>query len=155
MSPKVKLSAIIDGMEMQSEEFNSFLNKETSEVVFVSRSALITAEDGDDFDHLADWEQQEVNTAIDILQYEDKYASLPSQYEIDEYDMMEQFCFSQEDESIQSALLNAIRGRGAFSRFKDQIITLGVSDEWFTFQEDCYKQIAIDFCEKEQIDYVE
>ncbi|WP_082631267.1 UPF0158 family protein [Gracilibacillus massiliensis] len=128
MSSKVKLNAIIDGMQMQSEEFDSFLNKETGEVVFVSSRALIAAEDGDDFDHLIDWEQEGTDITNDIIEHDDKYTTLPSEYEIDEYDMIERFCYSQEDDSIQGALLNAIHGRGAFRRFKDQIITLGVRD---------------------------
>ncbi|GAE91068.1 hypothetical protein JCM21714_3 [Gracilibacillus boraciitolerans JCM 21714] len=155
MGAKVKLNAIIDGIEMQTEEFESYLNKEKGEVVFVSSKALLAAEDGEDFDRLVDWEQEEEDIANDIVEHDDKYANLPSEDDIDEYDMIERFCYSLEDDAIQSALLNAIRGRGAFRRFKDKIITLGVRDEWFAFRDNCYKQIAIDFCEEEQIDYVE
>ncbi|WP_058307342.1 UPF0158 family protein [Gracilibacillus massiliensis] len=156
MSAKVKLRDLIDEMEMQSEEFEAFLTKETGKVVLISSGTFLAAEDEDfDRDRLADWELEEVDTAIDILENDHKYAELPSEYEINEYNMMERFCFSLEDDAIQSALLNAIQGRGAFRRFKDQIITLGVRDEWFEFRDDCYKQIAIDFCERVEIDYEE
>ena len=155
MSVKVKISDIVEGMDFQSEEPRPFLNTETGEVVFVSQSALMLAEDCEDYNHLPDWQQEEAEIAYDIIEHEEKYAELPSSFDIHEYDMMERFCYSLPDDNKRAILLNAIRGRGAFRRFKDKIITLGIREDWFAFRDDCYKQIAIDFCEQVQIDYVE
>ncbi|WP_277874644.1 hypothetical protein [Mesobacillus harenae] len=42
---QVKLEDILEGMEMQSEESHSYLNLETGEILYVSREALLIAED--------------------------------------------------------------------------------------------------------------
>ncbi len=58
--------------------------------------------------------------AYDIVESFDKYASLPTSFDIHEYDMMERFCYSLSDQKKQDILLNAIRGKGAFRRFNFQ-----------------------------------
>lgn len=47
--------------------------------------------------------------------------ALPTQFEINEYDMMETFANEYPDKNISIALSNAINGARAFSRFKNTI----------------------------------
>lgn len=155
MSIKVKLSEILEGMERQSEDVYYFLNLETGKNASVSREALFLADEGETYDHLLDWQQEEAELAYQIIGNNDQFIQPPSRYEINEYQIMENFCYEQSNSKTQSELLDAIRGRGAFSRFKSKIITLSVEDDWFDYQDKCYKQIAIDFCKRNQIDYIE
>lgn len=152
---KVKLSEIIEGMELQSEDFYYFLNLETGKNASVSREALFLADEGETYDHLLDWQQEEAELAYQIIENNDQFIQPPSRYEINEYQMMETFCYNQSNTKIQSELLNSIRGRGAFRHFKAMIIRLGIEDDWFDYRDKKYKQIAIDFCEQNQIDYIE
>jgi hypothetical protein len=57
MAARVKLSEIIDGMESQSDESSSFLNKKTGEVVLMTDYAMRTAQDDEPIEDMADWEQ--------------------------------------------------------------------------------------------------
>ena len=85
----------------------------------------------------------------------DDYIELPSQYEIHEWAMMERFSLSIEYERISEELLSAIRGRGAFRRFKDTIHRLKVAEAWYCFRDQAYRQIAIDWCEQHGIEYID
>lgn len=99
----------------------------------ISDWAIRQAEDEKPYDSLPDWQQEEMEQANDFLDHEDNYLLLPDKYNIDVYKMMESFCTLLDDDEKQSKLLQAINGRGAFRRFKDEIIHLGVREEWFTY----------------------
>lgn len=67
---------------------------------------------------------------------------------------MEEFCGSIKNDRVSNALYSSIQGRGAFRRFKDTIIRFGVEDDWYKFREEALKQIAIEWCEENEIMYV-
>ncbi|MEC1697904.1 UPF0158 family protein [Schinkia azotoformans] len=73
---------------------------------------------------------------------------------MNEYEMMEDFCYSLSNDKDRNRLLNAISGRGAFRRFKDEIIYMGIRDEWFEFRDKCYEKVAIEWCKDNGIDYI-
>jgi len=50
---------------------------------------------------------------------------LPDRFEMPEYQIMERCCLSLGDEEIRGDLCDAIRGRGAFRRFKDRVQAMG------------------------------
>ncbi|MEI3612387.1 hypothetical protein [Pseudogracilibacillus sp. SO30301A] len=60
-----------------------------------------------------------------IIKNETRYIEL-SEYDIDEYRMMERICFTLSDPGKVEELLVAINGRGIFRRFKDVIHKLGL-----------------------------
>lgn len=152
---KVKIEDIIEGIEMHSYDNRVFLNGKTGEVVSVLQEFLGNAEDGESFAELPDWQQEQMQIAYDIIEDEENYLSLPSEFDIHEYSMMEDFCFSVSDPKAKDILLRAIKGKGAFRRFKDRAFDLDLIEKWYDYRETCYKQIAIEFCERNNFDYVE
>lgn len=155
MSTKVKIDDILDGIEIQSDESKALLNKKTGEVLFVLNKFLRDAEDGEPFEDLSDWQQEEMKVAYDVIEHEENYCELPTEYEIHEYNMIEDFCFSVKDPKAKEILLDAIRGKGAFRRFKDKAFELGLEQDWYDYRDECYRQIAIEFCERNGLEYVE
>lgn len=153
MKKTVKLQDIIEGMEMQFPETHTYLNLKTGEIITVSSDELRTAEEDEPIDHLRDWQQDAIKIAIDVIENFDHYKELPTQFEINEYDMMERFCFTL-TEGHQNMLLNSIRGRGAFRRFKDKILDLGIDEEWYRYRDECYQRIAIEWCEHNGVPYI-
>jgi hypothetical protein len=151
----VKLQAIIEGMEMQFEESQTFLNIKTGEIISVSSDDLRAAEDDEPLDDLFDWQQEARNVAIDVLENFENYKELPTQYEINEYQIMEDFCFTVHDERKQDLLLRSIKGKGAFRRFKDKIMDFGLVDKWYAYRDERLKQIAIEWCQYNNIDFIE
>ncbi|WP_245208108.1 UPF0158 family protein [Sediminibacillus dalangtanensis] len=120
----------------------------------MSDRALRRAEDEEEYGHLPDWQQDEMKIAEDMVESEDKYVSVPDRFDFDEYSIMEDFCYRQ-PENTRDKLLSVIRGRGAFRRFKDTIIDLDIEDHWFAFRDQAFKQIAKEFCEDNNIEYID
>jgi len=154
MPDKVKLSDIIDYMQMQNEEVSSYLNKETGELITLSNEVFEAAEEDQPLENFQDWQQEEIKTAAEIMET-DKYVQLPSSFEIHEYKIMERFCFSIADQEVSERLCSAIRGSGAFRRFKDNILRLDLEDEWYKFRDEEYKEIAIDWCRENGVEFVD
>lgn len=84
-----------------------------------------------------------------------KYIALPSKFDIiNEYSMMERFALSVDDE-ISDYLQTAIKGRGAFRQFNDGVSRFGIEEDWYEFRDEKYKELAIDWCEDNNIRYVD
>jgi nitroreductase len=72
-----------------------------------------------------------------------------------EYRMMARFCLSVDDEDMRDDLCNAIRGRGAFRRFKDRIQAYGMAEAWYRYRDAALREIAMAWCEEHGIPYTE
>lgn len=133
---KVKLSDIIDAIEMTDQYSESFLDRETGEIVWISDMAM-------------DYAEKEA--ACDQLD-EHGFYRLPTAFDIREYGMMEEFVYAL-PEPAQSKLLRAIQGKGAFRRFKDTIRHLGIEEQWYQYRDSSYKSKAIEWCEENGVEY--
>lgn len=135
MSITIKLSNIIDELDMMSSEMQSYLNIKTGEIVTIS-DYLGSEEDADN-----------------IEENPDDFALLPTQYDINEYSIMEDFIDEIDNEEIKDELYESIRGKGAFRRFKDTIYNLNIKNSWYDFKALALKKIAIEWCEENDISY--
>lgn len=132
---KVKLNDVLDGLEMVNGETDCYYNPET-EKVFLSNIG--------DFENLNEDELDELFAKSIIL---------PTQYDIDEYSMMEEFVETIEDTKLQNKLYIALKGTGAFRRFKDTCINFDIINDWYNFREKRYEKIAIDWCKENNIKF--
>jgi len=155
MSIQVKLKDIIEEVEVQMEDSRSLLNIKTGEIVIVTSEDLVAAEDQEPFDHLPEWERENRKIAIDVMENFENYVELPTKYNLNEYKIMEDFCLSVSDSRMQDSLLKAIRGKGAFRRFKDKIVSFDIEDQWYSYQNERFKQIVIKWCQNNQLNYIE
>ena len=76
----------------------------------------------EEIDDLPDWERENKIIAIDVDENFENYIELSTKYDINEYEIVEDFCQTVSDQQKQDILLRAIKGNGAFRRFKDTII---------------------------------
>lgn len=153
----IKLREIVDEIEMQMDEYRKFLNRKTGEIVTVSTEELSIAEESeedDDFSEYPDWQQDSIRDALVVIVNWEDYIELPDKWEINEYNIMERFCSSIRNERISNSLYSAIKGCGAFRRFKGAIIRFGVENDWYKFREEALKGIAISWCEENEIVFV-
>ena len=151
---RVKLSDIIDAMDIQMDESLSYVDKETGEVLTFMHEELVAAEDDEPLDDFPEWQQESIRKAKKII-YEDNAPSLPTNFDIHEYRIMENFCYSIEDERISDSLCRAISGRGAFRYFKDTIHRFGIQDDWYKYRYEAFREIAIEWCEDNNIEYID
>ncbi|MGM0877430.1 MAG: UPF0158 family protein [Bacillota bacterium] len=155
MSIQVKLKDIVEEMEIQFEESRSLLNIKTGEIVLVTSDDLRAAEDEKSIDHLPDWQQENIMLANDVVENFENHIELPTKYEVNEYEIMEDFCLKVSDRRKQDSLLRAIKGKGAFRRFKDKVIDFEIEDQWYSYRDERFKQIAIEWCQNNNVNYIE
>lgn len=149
MHNNVKLRDLIDTIEFYSEESQSFIDLRANQICIISESALSYAEDG--YEDYPDWQKEEVEYAKAYLEDEKNFILLPSQQDADEFSMMEGFISEVSSESDQEHLFRALQGKGAFRRFKDSVITLGIENSWYQFRDERYKQFALEWCDENGI----
>lgn len=154
MAAKVKLHDLVEGLEFESDIQSSYVDRETGEVLVIMKEFLSYAEEeAAPEDSAPQWQVDAYQEALQVVQNPDRYLRVPSQFEIHEYSIMEDFCHSVEDQKIRNELLNAIRGRGAFRYFKDTIYRYGIQDSWDTFRDEALRDIAKEWCEDNGIAY--
>lgn len=134
---KVKLNDIIEALDFVNDETQYFYRIKTEEILMVWDGMV----------------NGEINPDL-IKEIEDnfeEYIALPGKYEIDEYNMMEEFIDNLPEGGKQDELYDAIRGRGAFRRFKDEVYELGLEQKWYKYRDDAYEKLALEWCEKNGI----
>ena len=131
----VKLDDIIEALQETSQEIDFYYNPDNKEI-FMS--------------NIGDYEDLNEDELDELFA---KSIMLPTRYEINEYSMMESFIETIDDKTIHNQLLIAINGPGAFRRFKDTCLNFDIIEKWYKFRDEKYKKIAIDWCNKNNIDY--
>ncbi len=154
MPVPVKLKDIIEGLEFLTDEGSSYLNTTTGEVVYVTTEELRAAEEEQPLEDFPAWQHDALRIARDIVET-DHYLPLPDRFEINEYHIMERFCLSVDNDDLRDDLCDAIRGRGAFRRFKDKVQVYGMAEEWYRYRDNALREMAMAWCEAHGIAYSE
>ena len=131
----VTLSKIIDGLEMVDDIVDCYYNPEKDEV-FLS-----------DIGEYGDLTEDEIDELFE------ESIILPTQYEINEYQMMVDFIDTIENLEIKNNLQKLIQGKGAFRRFKDYCFEMDIIQDRYKFRDERYKEIAIDWCKQNELEY--
>ena len=152
MALPVNLREFVEEMDLFSDDSHAYINRCTGEFVGFDNEIANVLEAGEEIDDLPDW-QQEIARAADKALSSPDYLELPSKFEIDEYGIMVDFCDSLENPTLQNELRNAIRGSGAFRRFKDTISRRGVEEQWYAFRFNALAAIAAKWLEEHDIPY--
>jgi len=148
----VSLQDVVNEMDGLSHGHEAFLNKRTGRLITLTEEEFSKAEDDIDVSDCPEWQRELIKEARQVISSDD-CIPLPSKFEINEYHIMEEFCYDIEDQAIQNRLLNCISGRGAFRRFKDAIHLLDIQDDWFRFREREFEKIAVRWLEDHGIEY--
>jgi hypothetical protein len=147
----VQLNDIIEALQMQFDECHSYLDLDTGQVETVSTELLREAEEeSDEEPDLPDGQDDEWEIAKRIVST-DRFIPLPTKFDVHEWAIMEEFSFSIESDSIRNEVSRAIHGAGAFRMFKDTVRRLGIEPAWFAFRADALREIAVEWCEENQI----
>jgi predicted nucleotidyltransferase len=169
---QIDLGELAMAFEDASWGHSYYLDLETGQVVWVSQDAYSLLEniyeetydpDADapvdltevlqDHD-LADWQKDELLEADWVERfYGSRYIRVPETDSHEAYRDMESFISTVQDERLQNLLWQAIRGRGAFRRFKDVLAgAYREQKQWYAFQHDRIKQRILDWLKSEGIE---
>ncbi|MGB0387445.1 MAG: UPF0158 family protein [Ardenticatenaceae bacterium] len=154
MSTTVSLSNFIGTIQVTPYECEAYLNKQTGELVMISDEENRAIEEGRDLQRYPQWQQEAIKRAKEVFEDEEgSYLLLPNQYAMNEYEMVEAFCYGVQNDHLRDKLIRQIRGSGAFRRFKKTIRRYNVEQDWYRFRDQAYKKIAIDWLERRGIAY--
>jgi hypothetical protein len=103
---------------------------------------------------LPQWMQEAVEEAARVQAgYGTRYIAVPRAESRDGYQDMEEFIPTVRDQRLQDRLWRAIRGRGAFRRFKDVLADRPREERaWFAFRDARLRQRVLDWLEEEGIE---
>ena len=131
----VKLNEVIDALDFTNDEIEYYYNPDTEEI-FMSNIGEFEDLNEDELDELFE-----------------KSIMLPTRYDINEYEMMKDFVETIIDTRLQNQLYISLNGSGAFRRFKDTCINFDIINDWYKFRDERYKEIAIDWCKENNIEF--
>jgi hypothetical protein len=151
--PIVKLSDIVDAMQMQSDSMAHYLNKKTGEIALVTEEAVAAAENGELLEQFPEWQQEDIKLAREIGG-NTCYIPLPTRFDIHDYEIMAKFCSSLKKE-VGNDLSDTIRSRGAFKRFQEAIEYYGIAEDWHEYKNAAYREIAREWCRDNNIEFGE
>jgi hypothetical protein len=172
---KPDLDELAIAFEDASFEISRFLDLETGQVVLITEEtreelntiyAQISGQDGElqmPFDqalrrrNLPDWQQALLIEADQVEQgFGERYIRVPEADSRAAYQDMEAFIETVADGRLANLLEYAIRGRGAFRRFKDVLDDHPRERErWFTFKDQRLRQRVLEWLADQEIELVE
>jgi hypothetical protein len=153
MTLPVSLQAVIDEMDTFGDDFHPYLNQHTGELVTLTSEDIHAVEEGFDLADYPEWHQHALQKTVEVLDSDD-YLPLPTKFEIDEWAIMQRFCFGVDDADLSRELQDQIHGAGAFRRFKDTLCRHDLLDTWFAYRQAAFAEIAVEWLEEHHIPYV-
>ena len=139
----IPLKQVIQAIEEASEVFTSFWDKKTGKTVYLA-APLMT-----------DMTEEGKALAAEIENTPERFLRFPTKYEIHQYRMMEAFIDRLSPRKTQEELAYAIRGKGAFRRFKQSVRYHGLEQRWYDYLAEAYRELAIRWCAEEDLEYTE
>lgn len=136
---KVKLEEVVEALDFANDEMQFFYDVKNEKIIMV-------------YDGMVDGVKNP--ELIEEIEF-GEYISLPENFEINEYQMMEEFILKLPRGNSQRVLAHAIQGKGAFRRFKDRLYDVGLVKEWYSFRDDAYEKLAREWCEEHNIEIIE
>ena len=94
-----------------------------------------------DRDDLGIREDEDVDAQWERVEHPD-WVCMPTKGEIDTWRIRDRFARSQDDPEAAEALFHALRQRGAYGRFRDEVERRGLRDAWFAHEQAAFEQIV-------------
>ncbi len=152
MEAVVSLGEVVGQLELLTEGLTFYLNRLTGVIHGLRDEEADMIEEGNELEDIPDWQRNELPLIREILESED-WLPLPTQFDIHEWAIMDEFAGSLKDSALRDAVRVAIRGKGAFRIFKNIIYERGIEQDWYQFKALALEQIAIEWLDEHQIPY--
>lgn len=156
---KVNLQKIVDELQMRFIDNTPYYNKITDKILNVNDDDFRIVED-DDFENnlnnYPEWQREHLKEVY-ILMYEDveNYISLPNNFDIKDSDIMEEFIENVSNENKRRQLEKCMWQKGMYRKFKDKLLQIGLEEQYYAFYDERLKEIAIEWCKDNNLEYEE
>jgi hypothetical protein len=152
---KVDVEDIAMIMDNQDRLGNYYLDTDTGEVVSIPEELMDALEGGESCEGLPAWELELLPKAKEIFERSPRYEEIPIRFSNEVYQVMMDFARRMEDSRINRELENALKGKGAFRRFKNVLSGYPeVQKEWFKFKAERDKEEVKEWLESVGIEPV-
>ncbi len=138
---KLKLKLVIQAIEEASETYTLFYDTKEEKTVYLP-DQFVTGERDTELENL-------------IEDNRSRFLRFPDKYEIREYSIMEQYIDWLPQGKAKMELDSAIRGKGAFRRFKVTLRYHGLEQQWYDFKAEVFREMAIRWCEENELEIEE
>lgn len=145
------LRTVVEEMQLDPEEWSSFIDRKSGEVVGLPDDALAFIQNGGDPDDgFCGVGDIYLGLAQKICDSDD-FVPLLNRFDIHEWAIMRDFCETRERDANRQELLEAVHGDGALRQFKSAIDRLGILHEWRCFKDRKLAMIAIKWLDENSI----
>ncbi|MEO5347866.1 MAG: UPF0158 family protein [Magnetococcus sp. YQC-9] len=152
----IRLRNLVDGFDLQNEEYASYLDRQTGEVVTIAHEETRAVERGALLEEFPEWQREMISLAQALLEdTSHRFLNLPDRWDFHEYGVMKEFCGSLGDTDASDVLFRAIQGKGAFRRFKDTLYQLGMIEQWYRYRDDALKELLVRWCRANNVEIVD
>lgn len=152
----IKLSDVIEAIEFESDMISHYYNKNTGIIIYKQdmEVASYNANDINRIDLMEEWERELVKGLYDLNEHPENYIKLPGKEELNELDMIINFCGSFGDINL-SDLKKFNDDEKILHEAKNIIRDKGLINDWYDYREYSEREIAIEWCHKNNIQYME
>lgn len=156
---KVNIQKIVDELQMRFMDTTVYYNKQTGETLNIQDDDFRIVEE-DDFENniqgYPEWQREHLKEVYDLL-YNDveNYIALPNNFEIKDSDIMEEFIETVSSNNKKIQLENCMWQKGMYRKFKDKLIEIGLEDKYYKFYDEKLKEISIEWCKENNLEYEE
>ncbi|NME81633.1 UPF0158 family protein [Clostridium sp. SM-530-WT-3G] len=154
---KVNLNDVIECIEFENENLNHFYNKKTGIIIYKESSdtSSYSASDYNRINEFEEWERELIESLYDLENNPDDYIKLPGEEDINELKILVNFCNSFSDILIDDILNKNIDDTKKIQKIKKIIEEKNMLNDWYEYREQSERQIAIDWCKDNNIEFEE
>jgi aminoglycoside 6'-N-acetyltransferase I len=157
---QTELNYLVQEFELYRDDsedrYTAYFDKRDGKVHGFEDRFLGYAEDGETPNNLTARELEcgeDAKAFLDSFD-EDALVPLPGKYDFREYDVMEEFGELQANSDNAGKILDAIRGNGAFRKFRAAVERLGLLKEWYAYRDRAFRDFVMSWCDRYGIDYI-
>ena len=156
---KVEIQKIVDELQMRFMNTTVYYNKITGEILNVQDDDFRIVEKDDfenNIENYLEWQREHLKEVYDLLYNDiDNYIALPNNFDIKDSDIMEEFIETISDSNKKYQLGNCMWQKGMYRKFKDKLIDIGLEKEYYKFYDEKLKEIVIEWCKENNLEYEE
>lgn len=156
---KVSIQKIVDELEMRFMDTTVYYNKITGETLNVQDDDFRIVEEEDFENNIEDypeWQREHLKEVYDLIYNDiDNYISLPNSFDIKDSDIMEKFIETVSNNGKKQQLESCMWQKGMYRKFKDKLIEIGLENTYYKFYDEKLKEIAIQWCKENNLEYEE
>jgi hypothetical protein len=153
----VKLSELIAEMLKQTDGIFTYYIAGSGTYRPVPDDAFVALEEGAGEEVFYEYRitQEDLQIAALIVNHDPNYIMLPGADMIDQYDMLEAFIETVEDDEIYDQLQLAYQAVDFFESYFEVLADKNLLQSWFKFRDDHYRNVALHWCRENNIGYSE